>query len=113
VLTYALLGLRDWWLTVWAEAGSDRQPIYLSVFVLLSLLHVLGAVIGVLLISTFAQRAGQNLHSDCIEHLMHAPMSYFDETPSGRITSRFGADLGQMDSMMSMQIDFTMTFGFS
>ena len=31
----------------------------------------------------------------------------------GRISSRFGADLGAMDSMMATQIDFTMTFGFT
>lgn len=113
VLTYALLGVRDWWLSFWADHGGSEDPVYVALFAVFGALHVAGAVLGVLLIGGFAARAGQSLHSDCVDRLLRAPMSYFDATPSGRITSRFGPDLAQMDGMMAMQIDFTMTFGFT
>jgi len=113
IFTYATLGLRDWWLAVWADNSGGNKAYYIGLFVMFSAMHLLFSCFCVALIGAFAERAGQNLHSDSVHPLMHAKMSYFDETPSGRITSRLGPDLGQIDGMMPGQIDFSMTFGFT
>lgn len=111
--TYITLGLRDWWLSVWADDGGGQSAKHIGIFVFLCLLHVTGAAVCVWMIGSFAERAGESLHSDCAKTLFRAPMSFFDQTPSGRITSRFGSDLGLVDGGMPMQVDFTMTFGFT
>jgi len=111
--TFSLLGVRDWWMAVWADSGGGNEPKFILVFAALCLLHVLCAYIGVFLVGLFVSRAGRNLHADCMERILRAPMSFFEATPTGRIMSRFGTDLGAMDSTMAAQIDFTMTFGMT
>eukprot|EP00929_Paragymnodinium_shiwhaense_P041923 TRINITY_DN21772_c0_g4_i1.p1 TRINITY_DN21772_c0_g4~~TRINITY_DN21772_c0_g4_i1.p1 ORF type:complete len:1292 (-),score=290.39 TRINITY_DN21772_c0_g4_i1:148-4023(-) len=113
VFTYTTLGLRDWWLSVWSGDGGGQSAFHIGIFALFSSLHLLGSAVCVYIIGSFAEKAGKHLHSDCARILMRFPMSYFDETPSGRITSRFGSDLGMVDGQMPTQIDFTMTFGFT
>mmetsp|Transcript_93409 Transcript_93409/g.302386 ORF Transcript_93409/g.302386 Transcript_93409/m.302386 type:complete len:1317 (-) Transcript_93409:245-4195(-) len=112
VLMYMTLGLRDWWMSVWADSGGDDKGFYIGLFVAFGMSHVLVVISTVGLIGSFASKAGKNLHSDCVEHLMHAPMSYFDQTPSGRITSRLGPDLAMVDSTMATMIDVVLTFAF-
>jgi len=114
VFSYVSLGLRDWWMSVWAdasEAGAEgRLDLHMCIFVGLGLLHVIGIVVTVYGMALFGERAGLNLHADCISVLLHAPMSYFDATPSGRILSRLGSDLGAIDTMTPKYMDVFVTF---
>lgn len=112
VAMYITLGIRDWWMTVWADDNGGTGPLYLSLFVLFSMLHVAVVTFAVVLVGIFAGRAGRNLHSDCIRNLLHAPMAFFDETPVGRITSRLGPDLAMVDNQMAMMLDVVFTFSF-
>merc|ERR1719331_1803305 len=77
IVTYALLGLRDWWLSHWADEGGGDEPHLVAGFVAFSVAHIVASVFGVMGIATFAKRAGERLHSDSIEYMMHAPMSFF------------------------------------
>jgi hypothetical protein len=42
-------------------------------------------------------RAGRQLHRQCMWALLHCPASWFQSTPSGRIVSRFSGDLQVSD----------------
>ena len=44
-------------------------------------------------------KAARAIHGDCLKRMMHAPMSWFEGTPSGRILSRFSGDLSICDQM--------------
>eukprot|EP00931_Biecheleriopsis_adriatica_P072928 TRINITY_DN47307_c0_g1_i1.p1 TRINITY_DN47307_c0_g1~~TRINITY_DN47307_c0_g1_i1.p1 ORF type:complete len:1336 (-),score=247.97 TRINITY_DN47307_c0_g1_i1:137-4120(-) len=111
-IMYGTLGTRDWWMSVWADADGGDQSMYITLFVVFGLSHVAVVILACVLIGSFAKAAGQNLHADCVHHLLHAPMSYFDRTPSGRITSRLGPDLAMVDSALPSMIDVLFTFSF-
>ena len=42
--------------------------------------------------------ASKNLHNTLTERIFRAPMKFIDETPLGRIVSRFSQDFGRLDS---------------
>ncbi len=46
-------------------------------------------------------RAGQTLHHDVFTKVLGAPLSWHEENPSGRITSRFSAELLRVDIMIN------------
>ncbi|KAF9510627.1 hypothetical protein BS47DRAFT_1395826 [Hydnum rufescens UP504] len=56
-----------------------------------------------LLGSTFAVMsffASVKMHKDSIQHMMHAPMSFFETTPLGRIMNRFSKDVDTLDNTL-------------
>lgn len=42
--------------------------------------------------------SNNKLHSDMLERLTRAPVSYFDTNPSGRLINRFSTDLSLADN---------------
>ena len=65
-----------------------------------------GASIGLLTYS-----ASIALHRKAITSVMHAPMSFFETTPLGRIMSRFAKDIDTVDNTVSDSLRmFLMTF---
>ncbi|KAH8806665.1 ABC protein [Flagelloscypha sp. PMI_526] len=50
--------------------------------------------------------ASQNLHHSAIEHMIRAPMAFFDTTPTGRVMSVFGKDVDSLDNQLSVSIRF-------
>eukprot|EP00927_Polykrikos_kofoidii_P009984 TRINITY_DN14207_c0_g1_i1.p1 TRINITY_DN14207_c0_g1~~TRINITY_DN14207_c0_g1_i1.p1 ORF type:complete len:1251 (+),score=164.76 TRINITY_DN14207_c0_g1_i1:107-3859(+) len=109
---YLTLGLRDWWLAVWADEDGGSEPFYMLLFTAFSAIHMLVVVFAVTSLSTFVSRAGLLLHGDCVSRLLRAPTSYFDDTPVGRITSRLGSDLALVDSSIPAMLDISLTFSF-
>jgi len=53
------------------------------------------------------------IHKSTVSHVMHAPFAWFEATPSGRILSRFSADLGQVDHLLVMLLDDIQQFTFN
>ena len=50
--------------------------------------------------SASAIRASKSMHEGMAKGLLHSPLSFFHKTPTGRITSRFGTDLEDLDSVL-------------
>jgi ABC-type multidrug transport system fused ATPase/permease subunit len=64
-----------------------------------------GASIG---LTYFASKV---LHRKAITSVMHAPMSFFETTPLGRIMNRFAKDIDTVDNTVSDSLRmFLMTF---
>ncbi len=62
--------------------------------------YILGSVIGM----AHGRRASKQIHDEYLEKLGHAMISFFDQTPIGRIMNRLAKDMDDIDSMMSFQL---------
>ncbi|KAF9435257.1 hypothetical protein BGZ76_006612 [Entomortierella beljakovae] len=97
------------WLQTWAsKEGDEDQPsvgfflgIY-SVFVCLYIFFDMGANTVVLMIG--GVRATKILHQNLLNNVMKLPMSFFDTTPTGRITNRFSSDVDNVDELLPISI---------
>ena len=48
----------------------------------------------------------------CVCRVVYAPMHWYDETPSGRVMSRFTSDLNAVDQQLSHTIDNSLQMTF-
>lgn len=53
-------------------------------------------------------RASKKLHSVLMGGVLHAPLTFFDTTPVGRILQRFGKDIDVLDNSLPQNISDTM-----
>jgi ABC-type multidrug transport system fused ATPase/permease subunit len=92
--------LPDLFLVAWSEdAFQESQSWYLGVWICVCLG---GLALGTTarLTWVFRTTAGANtIHRDVLHRLVQCPMSFFDQTPSGRVMNRLGED--------QMLVDFT------
>merc|ERR1719195_1259356 len=77
-----------------------RRNIFLGVYGAGGVAQAIGAVIASLLLYLSTISGGRGLHQKMLHRIMHAPMSFFDTTPQGRILNRFGKDVDVLDSQM-------------
>jgi hypothetical protein len=93
-IAYGLMAANDLWLAGWVSPSNTLTTVTrASVYVGLSL----GQSLAVWSLSMWnncaTNRASRTVHHDCINRLLHAPSSWFQKTPSGRILSRFSGDM--------------------
>ena len=53
-----------------------------------------------LVLNLAAYAAGRKLHWIILSGVLHAPMSFFDTTPMGRIINRFAKDIDSVDAAL-------------
>jgi ABC-type multidrug transport system fused ATPase/permease subunit len=99
-------------ITTAAPSGSANTPYYAGVYVSLSCAHALGVLSLSLHNNAATNRASRGLHHDSVKRILHAPSSWFQATPSGRIMSRFSGDLAMMDHMFAHILDDILQFSF-
>eukprot|EP00931_Biecheleriopsis_adriatica_P019689 TRINITY_DN13357_c0_g1_i1.p1 TRINITY_DN13357_c0_g1~~TRINITY_DN13357_c0_g1_i1.p1 ORF type:complete len:1312 (+),score=245.90 TRINITY_DN13357_c0_g1_i1:109-4044(+) len=104
---YLSLAANDWWLTLWVNSASDGSASLNGAFIYacLTATHALGMV-ATNVVSGFAgAHASKNLHHQCLQNVLRAPVSWFEETPSGRTISRMSNDIGSVDLRLPSLID--------
>ncbi|MEV6598630.1 ATP-binding cassette domain-containing protein [Actinoplanes sp. NPDC051346] len=97
VLGQGAVGGSSFWLGFWTERAGQDTLLYASVFAAIGLAGL--ALDRGLFSFTFSRgvRAGTQLHDGMLRSVLRAPLSFFDRTPSGRITTRFSADMETID----------------
>ncbi|XP_054158367.1 ABC transporter C family member 8-like, partial [Oppia nitens] len=87
------------WLSEWTSDITNRSKTqyYLSVLAALIVACIVLFMVGVLSLIAGTRRAARQLHGQILERVMHAPMTWFDTTPLGRILNRFSRDLDVLD----------------
>lgn len=89
------------WLKVWVEDATapylHTEYYYIFTFTGISLV-VVGMIFVRTLTKTFASaRLSLTVHTQALEKVFHAPMSWFEATKVGRLINRFSSDLGKLD----------------
>eukprot|EP01065_Artemidia_motanka_P035000 TRINITY_DN42967_c0_g1_i1.p1 TRINITY_DN42967_c0_g1~~TRINITY_DN42967_c0_g1_i1.p1 ORF type:complete len:1406 (+),score=499.49 TRINITY_DN42967_c0_g1_i1:76-4293(+) len=120
VLCFGMMGFSDRWLAEWtnsfedgsasgapvdaAPSDGDDTP-YLVVYVVACVAYAFFLLTMSWSFSHACVTGARRLHDDCLTRVFHAPIEWFDETPSGRILSRFSSDMTKVDIQLSQQVD--------
>jgi ATP-binding cassette subfamily C (CFTR/MRP) protein 1 len=93
--------LSNWWLTYWSDSGSGKsQNYFLLMYGLINLGVALVSLIRSLFLAFVALTASRAMFDDMLGTVMHAPMSFFDTTPVGRLVNRFSKDIYTIDEKL-------------
>ena len=105
------------WLSYWADNelpftsnetmaelsahNGTLKDIYLGVYGGIGFTQAFGAIFASLILNLSTLAGGKHLHTKMLNRIMHAPMSFFDTTPQGRIINRFSKDVDVLDTTMT------------
>ncbi|KAJ7824113.1 hypothetical protein B0H13DRAFT_2444703 [Mycena leptocephala] len=91
---------------VWWQGNTFDKPFsfYQILYALLGISQATCTYLPGLFMDFFAVRVSKNLHHQAIVNIFHAPMSFFDTTPMGRIISIFGKDIDTIDNALPMSM---------
>jgi ATP-binding cassette, subfamily C (CFTR/MRP), member 2 len=81
----------DYWLAyeTSAENASSFQPsIFIDIYAIIAVIVVVFVSLRAFLVAFLGLQTAQVFFRKILNSILHAPMSFFDTTPSGRILSR-------------------------
>ena len=105
VLTEVAQAFNTYWLTYWNNKTGNHPALwYVGIYALLAFVYVV--ILSIRYISTYltALHASMSLHDSLLEGIFRSPMSFFDQTPLGRITNRISKDIYTVDKTLPMAI---------
>jgi ABC-type multidrug transport system fused ATPase/permease subunit len=109
VLHCFLTILNTAWVALWtADSRYERNTLYfyLGGLAVVALLLSVVSFIRTASMALVNIGASNRLHGGALNSVLHAPTSFFDVTPIGRIISRFSKDLHTMDNELGSYMDF-------
>ncbi|CAE6379048.1 unnamed protein product [Rhizoctonia solani] len=97
--------VNNYWL-VWWQNNTFKQSsqIYMVGYAALGLGYAAFALIMGLALGCLSYESSKRLHGQALNQVFHAPMSFFDTTPLGRILGVFGKDVDTIDNNLSDSI---------
>lgn len=72
----------------------------MGVYAALGVSQALGAFMVGVAFAMLSYVASKRLHHEAIRRVLHAPVSWFESTPLGRILNRFAKDIDTMDNQL-------------
>lgn len=90
------------WLSWWQANRYEYLSLgtYMGVYAALGLGQSLGLFCMSASFALFAYYTSSHLHARAASRVLHAPLSFFDTTPQGRITHRFSKDIDAVDNVV-------------
>ncbi|ESW10908.1 hypothetical protein PHAVU_009G248400 [Phaseolus vulgaris] len=104
----------DYWLAIGTAEGSNFAPsTFITVYACIAVGVTFVVMARSLLFTYWGLKTSQSFFSGMLQSILHAPMSFFDTTPSGRILSRVSTDILWIDISIPMLVNFVMVAYFS
>ncbi|KAG1828571.1 ABC protein [Suillus variegatus] len=87
---------------VWWESNKFERPnsFYQTLYGCLGVAQAIFTFFPCIGMDIISSYVSQNLHHRSVRNVFHAPMSFFDTTPVGRILSIFGKDIDSIDNQL-------------
>lgn len=104
----------DYWLAY--ETSGDRifnPSLFISVYSIIALIACVFVAIRSVLVSFLGLKTAQSFFNQILDSILHAPMSFFDTTPSGRVLSRASADQANIDFLIPLFMSVALVMYFS
>ena len=106
--------INNWWITYWNTHAYEHSSVwFLTIYTLLGIATILFSVIAHFSLFLVALRASTTLHDSLLHSIFRSPMSFFDQTPLGRITNRISKDIYTVDKTLPNVFDSFLSCLFS
>ncbi|GMI73762.1 multidrug resistance-associated protein 4, ATP-binding cassette C4 [Hibiscus trionum] len=112
LLWQASLMAGDYWLsyeTSAEHAVSFNPSVFISVYATIAAVSIMLLVMRSFFITLMGLKTSQILFRQILQSILHAPMSFLDTTPSGRILSRVSTDQTNVDIFVPFMMGITMS----
>ncbi|KAG1781882.1 ABC protein [Suillus placidus] len=107
LLLFFVLGMQgslilNSYMLVWWESNTFERPnsFYQTLYGCLGVAQAIFTFLLCAGMDIMSSCVSQNLHHMSVRNVFHAPMSFFDTTPMGRILSIFGKDIDSVDNQL-------------
>ncbi|KAK7392326.1 hypothetical protein VNO78_20760 [Psophocarpus tetragonolobus] len=109
VLWQASTMASDYWLAYETSEENARlfNPyVFISIYAIIAAVSVVLIVLRSYAVTVLGLKTAQIFFSQILLSILHAPMSFFDTTPSGRILSRASTDQTNVDVFIPLFLNF-------
>ncbi|KAM1229150.1 hypothetical protein ACFX2J_008153 [Malus domestica] len=106
----------DYWLsyeTAAKRAASFKPSVFIIVYALIACVAFVAVLIRALVVMFVGLKTAQTFFKQILHSILHAPMSFFDTTPSGRILSRASTDQTNIDLLLPFMLGITIVMFFT
>ncbi|KAL6841171.1 hypothetical protein ACP4OV_029140 [Aristida adscensionis] len=104
----------DYWLSYQTSGSVPFNPsLFIGVYVAIAAVSMVLQVIKTLLETVLGLQTAQKFFKKMFDSILHAPMSFFDTTPSGRILSRASSDQTTIDVVLAFFVGLTISMYIS
>ncbi|KAG9075990.1 hypothetical protein FRC06_009775, partial [Ceratobasidium sp. 370] len=105
ILAQGCYALSSYWLVWWQDnTFKISSNVYMAGYAALGLGYALFSLIMGIALCCLTYESSKHLHRQALNQVFHAPMSFFDTTPLGRILGVFGKDIDTVDNLLSDSI---------
>uniref|UniRef100_A0A453QSH3 ABC transporter C family member 10 n=1 Tax=Aegilops tauschii subsp. strangulata TaxID=200361 RepID=A0A453QSH3_AEGTS len=101
--------LQNWWMAANVQNPHVSALKLISVYIITGVCTMFFLLSRYLLVVVLGIQTSRSIFSQLLNSLFHAPMSFFDSTPLGRVLSRVSSDL----SIVDLDIPFAFVFSLS
>lgn len=94
------------WLSFWMEKKFDGMldKFYVTFYVIFAVLTVFFTGIQFTMLAYMNNRSAEILNLKAVDKVLHAPMSFMDTNPLGRVLNRFTKDTDSLDNEIGEQL---------
>ncbi|KAF9290732.1 hypothetical protein BGZ74_000466 [Mortierella antarctica] len=98
--------MMNYWLSLWSGNQLNLSiTTNILVYVAIAIAQFIVIAIASQLLAIAVIRTTREMHSQAFDKVLHAPLSFFDTTPMGRILNRFSKDVDSLDNILWMTLN--------